>query len=157
MASTQDFPTRGKVLALTNGLIVIQPRGTNYELHLKPTKPAHPPVDASVEGLIRLEARKIWTVPSGGNFVSPIFGPPRIVQGRVRYIDERTIVLQSGGFFIIDLPGDESAIDLANGPVSVGSIVNATALPGATFEVTAIRETFDATAAAAATAASAAH
>ena len=50
--------------------------------------------DRPVEALVRVRARKVWTVPSGGLFVAPIFGPPRIVQGRVRALDEHEIVIR---------------------------------------------------------------
>src|SRR5262245_53708696 len=95
MPGPSDFPTRGKVTAVNDGHVVFVPRDTNYEMHLKTTKPYEGPVNAPVDALIRLSARKVYTVPSGGNFITPIFGPPKIVQGRVRYLDERMIVVQA--------------------------------------------------------------
>ncbi len=142
MIGIHDFPTSAKALAVTNGMIVIQPRGTNYEIHLKPSKPFNGPPNSSVEGLIRAQARKVLTVPSGGNFVSPIFGPPRIIQGRVRHLEENDIVLQAGGLFIVEMPAADSAIDLSNGLIAVGAIVNVTVLPSASFEITLLRDTF---------------
>ena len=35
----------------------------------------------------------------------------------------------------VNLPDDDIVYDLANGPIRVGALVNVTALPGATFEV----------------------
>ena len=57
-----------------------------------------------VHALIRGSGRKVWTVPSGGNFITPIMGPPKIVQGRVKYADEKQLVIQAGANVIIDLP-----------------------------------------------------
>jgi hypothetical protein len=87
-----------------------------------------------VEARIRVQARKVWTVPSGGNFIQPIFGPPRIIQGRVKYADDRQLVVHAGATFLVDLPTAETAVDLPNGPIVVGAMVNVTALPGAVVE-----------------------
>jgi hypothetical protein len=76
-------------------------------------------------------ARKIWTVPSGGNFISPVLGSPRTIQGRIRSLGERSMVIQAGCPIIIDFPSLESGIDLANGALQVGAIVNIMAMPGA--------------------------
>ena len=82
-----------------------------------------------------MAARKIYTVPSGGNFISPIFGPPRIIQGRVRYLDETEMVVQAGVPVIVELPKDENAYDLVRGDLTVSSLVNVVVLPGARFEL----------------------
>jgi len=87
-----------------------------------------------VEVLIRVMARKVYTVPSGGNFVQPIVGPPRIIQGRVRHLDDRQLVVQASANFIVDLPAADSAIDLDNGLITLNTMVNVVALPGATLE-----------------------
>ncbi|HEV8292608.1 MAG TPA: hypothetical protein VGP94_11825, partial [Tepidisphaeraceae bacterium] len=85
------------------------------------------------EGFIIVSARKIYTVPSGGNFIQPIFGPPRIIQGRVKYLDEKEMVVQAGAPIIVQLPVEEDAYDLASGDLMVASLVNVVALPGARF------------------------
>ena len=36
---------------------------------------------------------------------------------------------------LVELPGEELAYDLGDGPLSVASMVNVVALPGATFEL----------------------
>lgn len=124
---------RGVVTATKDTLVVFAPHGTNYELHLVAPNYAGP-IGIQTQGIIRIAARKVWTVPSGGNFISPLFGPPRIVQGRVRALDERTLIVQAGTPVVVDLPNDPAALDLANGPVALGSLVNVTAFPGARFE-----------------------
>jgi hypothetical protein len=85
--------------------------------------------------LIRASARKVWTVPSGGAFIAPIFGPPRIIQGRVKHLNGREMVVHAGTSIVVELPGTEAAIDPARGPIVQGALVNVTALPGATFEL----------------------
>jgi hypothetical protein len=80
-------------------------------------------------------------VPSGGNFIAPIFGPPRIIQGRVKWLDEQMLVVQAGAMIVAELPLEDQAIDLANGVIGVGTLVNVTAMPGATIEMKVAVET----------------
>ena len=134
MAGPIDFPTCGKVTEAKDGMIVFNPRGTTYALHLKcEGKP--PPLDTWIDVWIGADARKIWTVPSGGNFVTPIVGTPRIVQGRVKYLSEREVVVQAGANFIIDFPSADSDVDLPDGPITIGKMVNVSLLPGASIEL----------------------
>jgi hypothetical protein len=116
--------------------VVFAPADTNYELRLD----AHKSIDGAQIGvatgaLIRVSSRKVWTVPSGGNFIAPIFGPPRTIQGRIKYLDEDRMVVQAGVPIIVELPHDPAAYDLVRGPLTVGALVNVTALPGGTFEL----------------------
>ena len=130
-----QFATPGKIIAANADSVVFAPRGTTYELLLRTSGTYAGPVNTPVDAVIRVTARKVWTVPSGGNFVAPIMGPPRIVQGRVRYGDDRQLVVHAGAAFVIDLPASDHAVDLPNGPIAVGHMVNVTALPGATIEI----------------------
>ena len=131
--TTMTAAARGKVTEVKDGVLRFAPSGTNYELHLVgPGRAVGTGV--MVEGVIRVRARKVWTVPSGGNFISPIFGTPRTIQGRVRSVGEREIVVLGGAPVVVELPAEEHGYDLANGPIAVGVMVNVVALPGATFE-----------------------
>ena len=138
MPTINDFPARGKVISIDGQRVVFHPVRTTYQMHLDLPAAAGAgaglPRDTPVEAGIRVRARKVWTVPSGGLFVTPIFGTPRIMQGRVRYADERTVVLNAGVNVVVELPNNEAAYDLARGPVEVGSLVNITVMPGATIE-----------------------
>ena len=131
--ATAAIRARGRVVEAKDGTVVFAPANTNYEMRLACPNYAGP-VGSYIEGLVRVKGRKVLTVPSGGNFISPIFGTPRIIQGRVRALDPQSVVVQAGAPVLVDLPGDDSAFDLTNGPISVGSLVNVTALPGAAFE-----------------------
>ena len=136
MSVATEFAAKGKIIEVRENAVVFCPNNTNYQLHLiseegRYAGPTNEPVEVVVKGI----ARKMWTVVSGGNFISPIFGPPRIVQGRVRYADERVLVVQAGAPFTLELPAADTAIDLTNGPITVGSLVNATVMPGATFHI----------------------
>jgi hypothetical protein len=136
MPTIKDFVARGKVIAVKDGTVVFTPAGSNYELHL--ICPGYGgPMNVPIDGWIRMQGRKVLTVPSGGNFVTPILGPPRIVQGRVKFADDKSLVLQASCPIIIDLPPDNAAIDLNDGQIATGRMVNATVFPGATFELAA--------------------
>src|SRR5215204_1183940 len=139
MASTTSTTTtaitaRGKVTAVKDGLVKFVPYNTAYELHLAAPGYAGP-MNTLVDGVIRATARKAYTVPSGGNFISPIYGPPKTIQGRVRAVEGNTIVIQAGTSIYVGLPAEASAVEMQRGPIAVGSLVNVVALPGATFEL----------------------
>jgi len=136
MASPSDFPARGKIIRVEGNTVVFNPSGTTYELHLVNKGREMPAASGSaINCQIRGVVRKIWTMASGGNFVTPILGTPRVVQGMVRYLDEKIAVIQAGVPFVLALPADATSYDLINGPVSPGVMVNATIMPGATFEL----------------------
>ena len=135
MPSNTDFPARGKVIRVEEGFVIFAPSNTNYEIKLATAAKYDGPVNTLIEGLIQASARKLWTVASGGNFVAPIFGPPRIVQGRIKFLDQRTMVVQAGVPVVVTLPSADSAYDLTSGAISVGTLVNATIMPGASFQL----------------------
>lgn len=131
-----DFPARGKIIEVNGDTAVFHPTGTTYQLHLErsgeaPIAAGERPVDA----IIRVRARKVLSVPSGGLFIVPIFGTPRTIQGRVLDLDEHQLIVNAGTRIVVELPSASSAMDLASGPISVGTMVNVTALPGATVEL----------------------
>lgn len=136
MPTAVDFTARGKVIASENGRIVFAPSNTTYELHLESSGKAFAGamnVPSSI--VIRCQARKLMSVPSGGTFITPIQGPPRIVQGRVKHLDDKQLVIQASTLVVIDLPQDNHAIDLNSGAIGVGGMINATILPGARYEL----------------------
>lgn len=136
MPTPLDFPARGKILRIENNLVVFNPAGTTYEMHLVNAAGDLPePSPRAVSCHIRASARKVWTMASGGNFVTPIFGTPRVLQGRVRYLEEGLAVVHAGVPVILTLPADPTAFDLVNGPVIPAGLINATLIPGTTFEL----------------------
>ncbi|HEX8523378.1 MAG TPA: hypothetical protein VF669_14080 [Tepidisphaeraceae bacterium] len=133
MPTTLDFPTKGRVIRVADGQIVFAPSGTSYELYLTGTYTGE--TNTLIHGIIRARARKVYTVPSGGNFTSPIQGPPRQIQGWVLYADEKNLVVHAGPNFNIALPQDDASIDLGEGQIAVNKLVNVMLLPECTFEV----------------------
>lgn len=136
MGSINDYPARGKVIRVEEGAVIFAPSNTTYQLKLAMSDYSGP-INGLVEGIIRAKARKLWTVASGGNFVTPIHGPTRILQGRIKYLDNQVMVVQAGLPIVVELPKEDTAYDLNNGELTVGSLVNATIMPGATFQLAA--------------------
>jgi hypothetical protein len=136
MPSVNDFAAKGKILSVSDGIVVFNPAGTNYELRLEARGDmSAAPLNVPIEGFIRVVARKVWSVQSGGNFISPIFGPPRTLQGRIRLLEGDEMVLHASMPIIISLPLDDAVYDLNNGPLKVNGLANVAAAPGATFEL----------------------
>jgi hypothetical protein len=129
------FLARGKVLEAKDSLVVFQPSDTNYQLYLQSAQRYTGPINQLIHARIQAKARKIYTVPSGGGFIAPIFGSPRTIQGRALHVEPRQIVVRASIPISVELPAADDALDLSEGPISVGSIVNVVALPGATFEL----------------------
>ncbi len=130
MPQLADFLARGQLLSSDGTTARLAVNGFNYELELACTSTA--PTGSLVSGIIRAKARKVLTIPTGGNFVQPIFGSPKVIQGRIRYFEGNTLIVQAGALFHVELPPADDAIDLGDGPLAVGKTINATIFPGAT-------------------------
>lgn len=130
-----DLTTTGEFLGTRGDWVIVKPLNANYEHHLRFEGASPSALGKHVRGVFRGVARKVYGVPSGGAFVTPILGTPRIVQGRVVSVTDRQLAVRAAGVWLIDLPADALAIDLAQGPVAEGDMVNAVLLPGAWFEV----------------------
>ncbi len=126
--------SKGKVIRIQGDLIVFKPGSSTYELHLKCPGYAGP-MNESVDLVIRGVARKAYTVPSGGLFVSPIMGTPRILQGRVTDLTEDQITLNCGVVFNITLSKEDGGLEMAQGPITANSLVNVVLMPGASAEL----------------------
>jgi hypothetical protein len=135
MATAKDFAARGKVTAVRDGLVVFAPTNTNYQLYLQTARQYEGPIGQLISCAVRVKARKVYTVPSGGGFISPLFGSPRILQGRALLVEDSLVVIRAGVAVEIELPTSVDAMDLSEGPIAAGTFVNAVALPGATFEL----------------------
>ncbi len=131
-------PDIGRAISSKAGVFVFQPRGTTYELHLRePDGGFTGTVGKPTKGHVVVTARKVYTVPSGGAFIAPIMGEPRIVQGRVTQVVStgtgRRVIVRAGANVIVDLPADDHAIDLNDGAIEEGQMINVVCSPGAAF------------------------
>ncbi|MFA6045093.1 MAG: hypothetical protein WC718_08925 [Phycisphaerales bacterium] len=107
---------------------------TSYELHLvpqgetpAPAAPGHPA--KRLIGAIRVSARRLDVVGSGGRYVEPVMGRPRRVQG--------TVVQVAGGAVVVDagVPIHCVLTDERQKPedFQAGQFVSCDVLDGATF------------------------
>jgi len=67
---------------------------TSYELHLLPTADVKATVGKRMVGVIAAKARRIDIVGTGGQYVEPVMGRPRRVQG--------TVIRSEGGAVVVD-------------------------------------------------------
>ena len=130
--NTDPQTAHGRVLSADDSFVLFSPANTPYRLKLKSSLKTAP--QSPIDGVIRAKARKVLTVSGGGNFISPIEGPPRVIQGWVTAIEGATLVVKAGAPMVIELPPDEHAFSLSNGDITVGSRINLTLFPDATFE-----------------------
>ncbi|MBC7784135.1 MAG: hypothetical protein H7144_09865 [Burkholderiales bacterium] len=124
---------KGKISRLDGPQVVFNPRDTNYQLYLEIAGVPQIVLNEPVDAVLNASARKVYTVPSGGLFVSPIVGTPRILQGRVKEITDGWLTLNCGVIVNVQLPDDAGAVELANGEIAAGSLVNVVLQPGASF------------------------
>src|SRR5580704_12422994 len=100
----------GKVIEIKDSVVVFQPFNTNYQLHLQTARAYTGPIGQLIDARIRAKARKVYTVPSGGGFIAPIFGSPRTIQGMALHVEDRQIVIRAGIPITIELPQPDDAI-----------------------------------------------
>lgn len=134
-SATSTDLSRGTIVRDVGSTLILQPDGTNYQHHLESDSGFSGTDGKPVRCVIRVKARKIYTVPSGGCWVAPILGVPKIIQGRVVGVSDKTISIKAGAVFVVDLPDGKDAIDLANGAIEEGALVNVVAKPGARIEI----------------------
>ena len=120
------------VLAQSDGeTIVLAVPETSYQLRLVVLKAPGTALGKKISGVIRVQARRIDKVGSGGRYIEPVAGRPRRVQGSVLSVNasDGTFVM-SAGVPVVVKPMDarQKASDFAP-----GDFVSFDALPGATF------------------------
>lgn len=102
---------------------------TSYVLYLLPTGPVKAQPGDKVFGTISARARRVDKVPSGGQFVEPVIGRPRRVQGRVVAKEADKIVVDAGVPIHCSLTdGRQHAADFP-----IGDMVSFDVLDGASF------------------------
>ncbi len=114
------------------GHVVFGVPNTNYELHLLPTEGVRPVgIDKRLIGTIKVQARRVDVVRTGGRFIEPVFGRPRRVQGSVVAVDagQNTVTVNAGVPITLTLtdPRQQAA------KFEVGQIVSCDVHDGATF------------------------
>src|SRR5437016_11133406 len=79
------------------GVVVSFPN-TNYQIHLIALGPLITGVGKKITGVIRVDARRVDEVDTGGKYLEPVYGRPRRVQGRAIWYHDatRTLVVDAG-------------------------------------------------------------
>lgn len=72
-----------RFVRVQNDIAVFRVPGTDYELHLVCRDPINTPPGRRVQGTIHARALRMHQSDTGGRFIEPVYGPPRIVQGSV--------------------------------------------------------------------------
>ncbi len=111
--------------------LVIEFPNSSYQTHLIPDGPISAIVGKRIIGTIRVEARRIDRVDTGGRYLEPVMGRPRRVQGAVIATDPNagTITVNAGIpiALAVSAPG-QSADDF-----QIGDLVSCDVRDGATF------------------------
>ena len=122
--------TTVRLLEKADGRIVVGLGSTNYQLHLTATAPIAAATGHRVRGVIGLKVWKVDRLVNTGNFIEPIYGRPRRVQGHVAGAIGNSLVVKCCGCLMrCDLPERYAA-----GDFQVGEPLGLDILPGATFE-----------------------
>lgn len=118
------------------GRVVLSFPGTDYQIHLIPERPPTSAVGKRVTGVIRAQSRRIDRVASGGRFIEPVMGRPRIVQGRVVEVNPSatgtgTLTIHAPMPIVVRVGELQKAEQF-----KVGDLVTTHTVPGATFTPT---------------------
>lgn len=109
--------------------MVVSFPNTSYQMHLLTREPVKGEVGKRVVGTIRVDARRVDEVDTGGKYVEPVYGRPRRVQGRVVAISDaaRTLVVDAG------MPVHLRMLDARQRPsdFAMGTLVSCDVLDGA--------------------------
>ena len=122
---------RGVVGAPAAGHFVLEVPNTSYQIHLVPTAPITVARGKRIVGVIRLEARRVDVVGTGGRYFEPVYGRPRRVQGTVVATDAaaNTLTVNAGVPVVVTLTDARQQASA----FGVGQLVSFDALDGATF------------------------
>ena len=104
---------------------------TSYEMHLIPSAPVAVAPGKRLIGVIGVKARRIDVVDTGGQFLEPVFGRPRRVQGTVIRAENGAVVVDAGvPIHITPTDARQRAEQF-----TPGQLVSCDVLDGATFSV----------------------
>jgi hypothetical protein len=104
---------------------------TQYDLHLVPAGTVECEAGKRILGTIRVEARRVDNVKTGGRYIEPVMGRPRRVQGTVVAVDaaSNTVVVDAGVPVHLALTAPGQRAD----KFVPGTLVGCDVMDGATF------------------------
>lgn len=111
--------------------LVLEVPNTSYQLHLLPLGAVSVSPGKRLVGVIRVQARRVDNVKSGGRYVEPVAGRPRRVQGVVIATDmsSNTITVNAGVPIVLKLTDERQRAD----QFKESDFVSCDVLYGATF------------------------
>ena len=120
---------RGVLESIHPGHIVVSFPNTSYQMHLATGLPVRAEIGKRILGAIRVDARRVDLVDTGGKYVEPVYGRPRRVQGRVLATNDssRLLLVDAGmpiHLHLLDTrqrPGDFAPGDLVSCDVRDGA------------------------------------
>ena len=119
-----------KLVHLDAGVGTFAVPGTGYRLELQVPEGCDAPIGRRIRGRVRGQALRMHRTGAGGNFIEPLDGRPRIVQGTVLAIDPTAneVLLDLVVPIRLEMFEGQSA-----GEFATGEMVNFYMHPGATF------------------------
>lgn len=130
--TSQTFPETAefKLLHLDAGVGTFAVPGTDYRIALLVPEDFAAPTGRRIRGRVRGRALRMHRTSAGGNFIEPLEGRPRIVQGTVLAIDPAAdeVILDLVVPFRISMAEGQTAAEFAT-----GEMVNFYMHPGASF------------------------
>ncbi len=101
------------VESIKNDLVTLKTPNANYRNTFKCVSAGELVVGKRVSGTVHAPARKIEAVSQGGNYVEPLFGRPRRMQGLVlqQNTAKNILIVQTGYEVTVQLPPPQSAAD----------------------------------------------
>jgi hypothetical protein len=119
-----------KLVSLDAGFGIFAVPGTGYRLTLQVPEGFDAPIGRRIRGRVRGRALRMHRTGAGGNFIEPLDGRPRIVQGTVLAIDPAAdeVLMDLVVPIRLEMFEGQSASEFAT-----GEMVNFYMHPGATF------------------------
>ncbi|MGC9260305.1 MAG: hypothetical protein ACP5I8_09570 [Phycisphaerae bacterium] len=101
------------VESIENDLLTLKAPNANYRNTFKCSSAGDTAVGRRITGEIHAAARKIEAVSQGGNYVEPLFGRPRRMQGLVlrQNPGNNLLLVQTGYKVTVRLPPQQTAAD----------------------------------------------
>ena len=102
---------------VTDDQVTVVVPGTNYRSTFKYAGAAPLQVGQRVNAVVHAPTRKIEVVSDGGNYVEPLFGRPRRMQGRVveQHATTSELLVQAGYPVRVKLPHGQTVADFPVG------------------------------------------
>ncbi len=129
-SSVASHIVRATLLEAHPERLVLALPGTDYRLHLSAAGPVGAKVGSVVRGRIEVHARRIDVTRAGGQFIDPVYGRPRIIQGRVveTVPESSMIVVRALVPLHVKVRPPQKPADF-----EIGALVNFSVDPGAVF------------------------